>query len=83
MELKHFVALFDEWHNKVEKQGQMDLYILFWDNSEDIVATMYYSFEFLGKAAAANICLKFLDPLQKEKMIQVSSDGPNVNMQFL
>ena len=29
MELEHFVALFDESYNKVEKQGQIDLHIQF------------------------------------------------------
>ena len=56
MELEH---LFDESHNKVEKQWQMDLLIRFWDTSEDIVTTRYYSSEYLGKVAAADICLKF------------------------
>ena len=27
-----------------------------WDNSEDIATIRYYSFEFLDKAAAADIC---------------------------
>ena len=78
--------MFDESHNKVEKQGQMGLRIWFWDNTEVIVATRYYSSEFLGKAVAADICLKFkmcFDLLQKEKMIQVSSVGWNVNLHFL
>ena len=34
----------------------MDLHIQFWGNSEDVFATRYYSSEFLGKAAAADIC---------------------------
>ena len=63
----------------------MDLGIRFWDNSEDIAATRYYSSEFLGNAAAADIDLKFekcLGPLQKERKIQISH-GPNVNLRFL
>ena len=85
MELEYFVALCNESYNKVEKQGQMDLHIWFWDNSEDIAGTRYYSSEFLGKAAASDICLKFekcFDLLQKEKLMQVS-DGPNVILHFL
>ena len=58
MWLLHFVALFDESHNKVEKQGQMDLHIQFWYNSEDIVASRYYSSEYLDKAADTDICYK-------------------------
>ena len=37
--LDHFVAMFDESHNKIAKEGQMDLHIRFWDDTEDIVAT--------------------------------------------
>ena len=80
MELEHFVALFDESHYKVEKQWQMKLHIRFWDESEDTVATRHYSSELLGKAGATDICL---GPLQKEKMIWVSSDDPNVILHFL
>ena len=85
-ELEHFVTMFDESHNKVLKQGQMDLHVRFWDNTEKIVASRYYSSEFLGKATALDIYSKFetcLKPLPEEKMIQVSSDGPNVNLKFL
>ena len=56
MELKHFLTLFDESHNKVEMQEEIDFHIKFWDNSEDVVATRYYSCEFLGKTSATDIC---------------------------
>ena len=85
-ELEHFVALFDESYNKVVKRSQMDLHVRFWDLSSDIVATRYYSSEFLGKTSAEDICSKFeqcLGSLEREKLIQVSSDGPNVNLLFL
>ena len=59
VELKHFVTLYDESNDKVEKQRQMDLHIRFLDNSEDIVATRYFSSEFLRKAGATDICVKF------------------------
>ena len=64
----------------------MDLHIRFWDSNKDVVATRYYSSEFLGKSSANDICShceQCLGPLEKEKLLQVSSDGPNVNLLFL
>ena len=82
--LEYFVALFDESFNCVAKKKQMDLHIRFWDTNKDVVATRYYSSEFLGKSSANDICSHFeqcLGPLEKEKL-QVSSDVPNVNLIF-
>ena len=65
---------------------QMDLYSRFWDSSKDVVATRYYRSEFLGKSSANDLCSHFeqcLGPLGKEKLLQVSSDGPTVNLLFL
>ena len=64
----------------------MDLYSRFWDSSKDVVATRYYSSEFLGKSSANDLCSHFeqcLGPLEKEKLLQVSSDRPTVNLLFL
>ena len=85
MELEHCIPSFDKSLNKIEKLGQTDLHIRLWDNSEYIVVSKYYSSEFLDKAAAADICLKCekcLGPLQTEKVIPASSNGPNVNRVF-
>ena len=64
----------------------MDLHIRFWYSSKDVVATRYCSSEFLGKSPANDICSHLktcLGPLEKEKLLQVSSDGPNMNLLFL
>ena len=69
-----------------KKQTQIDLHIRFSDSNKDVVATRYYSSEFLGKSSADDICSHFeqcLGPLEKEKLRQVSSDGPNANLLFL
>ena len=50
------------------------------------MATRCYSSEFLGKSPANNLYSRFeqhLGLLEKEKLLQVSSDGPNVNLLFL
>ena len=85
-DVEHFVAFFDESFNCVAKKNQMDLYIRFWDSSKGVVATSYYSSEFLGKSSANDLCSHFgqcLCRLEKEKLLQVSSDGPSVNLLFL
>ena len=85
-DVEYFVALFEESFNCVAKKTQTDLHIRFWYFNKDVVATRYYSSEFLGTSSANGICSHFercLDPLEKEKLLQVSSDGPNVNLLLL
>ena len=77
---------FDESLNSVLKKGQMDLLIKYWDNHKNRVVTRYFNSEFLGKAAAEDVYEKFnlcCSSLDKSKFIQVSSDGPDVNLKFL
>ena len=81
-----FVAMFDEFYNKISKQGQMDLHVRFWDIESNCVATWYFNSKFHGKAAAQDIYEKFnecISELDENKLLQVSSDGPNVNLVFL
>ena len=85
-DLEYFVALFDGSFNCVAKKPQMDLHIRFWCSSKDVVATRYYSSECLGKSPANGICSHLkqcLGPLEKEKLLHVSSDEPNVILLFL
>ena len=85
-EVEHFVFLFDEYHNQVIKKGQMDLHVRFWDSTTNSVKMRYFNSQFLGKAAAADILKSFkswMNELDKEKLLQVSRDGPNVNTKFL
>ena len=85
-ETPYFVALFDETYNAVSKNGHMDLHVKFWGSSENLVKTRYWNSEFLGKAAAKDLYEKFnqgLFVLKKQKKIQISSDGQDVNYAFL
>ena len=64
----------------------MDLHVWFWDLTTNSVKTRYFNSQFLGKAAAADILKSFkscMNDLVKEKLPQVSMDGPNVNTKFL
>ena len=64
----------------------MDLHVRFWDIENNCVATQYFNSKFLGKAATQDIYEKFskcISELDENKLSQVSSDGPNVNLAFL
>ena len=64
----------------------MDILVRFWNDQKNMVDTRYLSSEFLGKAKAVDIFSKFQacsSALDKNKIIQVSSVGPNVNLAFL
>ena len=50
------------------------------------VATSYLRFEFMGRFTAENVLQTFLagiSGLDQSKILQVVSDGPNVNLLFL
>lgn len=77
--------LFDEALNKVSQRGQLDFHIRFW-NEENMVETRFVSSHFLGHARASDICdalRKGCAALSAAKILQVSMDGPNVNLSAL
>ena len=64
----------------------MDLHVPFLDIENNCVATRYFNSKFLGKAAARYIYRKFnecISELDEKNFLQVSSDGPKVNLVFL
>ena len=46
-----FIAIFDEYSNKILKRGQMDLHVPFLDIENNCVARWYFNSKFVGKAA--------------------------------
>ena len=85
-EVPYYTTLFDETYNKISKKGQMDLNVRFWDDTDNKVKSSYWNSEFLGKASADDVFSIFndrLSSLDRSKILQVSSDGPNVNLAFL
>ena len=85
-EASNFVALFDESYNYVTKKSQMDVHIRFWDKTTNKVLTRYFTSKFLGKTSAKDLMDSFISGisgLDKSKLIQVSSNGPNVNLALL
>ena len=64
----------------------MDLLVRFWNQKSDIVNTRYLNSEFMGRSTAEdvfNIFLSGASEIDKAKILQVSSDSPNVNLLFL
>ena len=65
---------------------QMDMCVRYWDNNHNYIATRYYHSEFMGKASAKDVFESFsacLSGISESKLLQVSSDCPNVNLSFL
>jgi hypothetical protein len=85
-ECEFYVVCFDEALNQVAQRGQMDIVVRFWDSSTNAVNTRYLSSVFHGHATAAvleQMLKEGLAPLSEKKVIQVSMDGPNVNLKLL
>jgi len=88
----HFVACFDESHNKVINKEQMDIAVKLWDTSRNEVITKYWKSLFLGHTRAVDLKGGFLnafkDPVESRtsllcKCVQISMDGPNVNWSLI
>ncbi|XP_077545839.1 uncharacterized protein LOC144158676 [Haemaphysalis longicornis] len=79
-----YVVLFDESANDFLHQKQMDVHIRYWDSSQR-VTTKYFTSVFMGHATADDIQEKLLNSLEQlplSKVLQISMDGPNVNLKF-
>ena len=77
---------FDECYNKVLHFGQMDFQVRYWDHVKKQVITRYLTSDFLQSAKSGNLLQKFdnvLSKLDMAKLLQISSDGPAVNLKFL
>ena len=82
----HIVAWFDESLNEVVQKCQMDLCVRYWDVNKSWAATRYFDSSFLGYATANDLQSSFTSLLNDQillKIVQVSMDGPNVNLKFL
>ena len=84
-EVPFFSVSFDESYNKITKNEQMDLNIRFWSEKENKITSRYLGSPFRGHATAKELLKHFNDStalLQEEKILQVSMDGPSVNMKL-
>ncbi|GBM75925.1 hypothetical protein AVEN_125336-1 [Araneus ventricosus] len=80
------VVRFDESLNKVAQKQQMDINVRFWDEQEKQVCTRYLTSVFLGRTRASDLLQAFKDGLKSvefKKILQISMDGPDINLKFL
>lgn len=76
---------FDESLNKVSQKTQMDVCVRFGPDGEKQLSTRYYNSAFLGSAKATDLLenLKVAaQPIDFNKIIHLSMDGPNVNLKM-
>ena len=85
MDSAYHVISFDECFTSVLHFGQMDFAIRFWSSSKKLVENLYLTSEFLQGAKAEQLVEKYnaSSMLDQSKLVQISSDGPNVNLKFL
>ncbi|XP_077511308.1 uncharacterized protein LOC144121784 [Amblyomma americanum] len=82
----YLVIAFDESLNKVTQKEQMDVLIRYWDQTDATVKTRYLTSCFLGHTCAEDLSVAFrkaTEGIKQMKILQVSMDGPNVNLKFL
>ncbi len=80
------VVCFEEAVNRVAQRGQMDVVIRFWNNTENVVSTRYFGSAFIGHATSDDLLKSFksaIAELPMSSVMQVSMDGPSVNIKFI
>ena len=79
-----FIAVsYDESLNDVLQKGQLDFIIRYWDESASRVSTRYWNSTFLGHAKVADLKENYhagIERINASKIMQISMDGPNVNL---
>ena len=81
-----YTVSFDESLNKTVQECEMDLLVRYWDNQTNNVQVRFWNSMFLGHSTATDLVQNFnegLAGMDPSKNIQISMDGPNVNLKFL
>ena len=79
------VYSFDESLNDATQTTEMDLYVRYWDSSENRAKVRYYDLTFLCHGTHIDLLNHFksiTDTLPSSKLYQISMDEPNVNLKF-
>lgn len=84
----NYVLCFDESLNKISQKSQMDIFVRYWNEENNLVKCSYLTSVFIeGRATAQNLLTHFLKgnlPVLRIKNIsQISMDGPNVNWKLI
>ncbi|KAK8788935.1 hypothetical protein V5799_021289 [Amblyomma americanum] len=78
-----YTVLFDESLNDCLQKKQMDIHLRYWSTMPERVTTRYYTSVFMGHSTAEDLKQKLLAALADlplAKAVQLSMDGPNVNL---
>ena len=81
-----FVVPFDESLNDVAQKCEMGICIRFWNKETSQVEDQYWDSKFLGHTAHRKLLVSLQESLKDFdmiKMVQLSIDGPNVNLKLL
>jgi hypothetical protein len=81
-----YAICFDEALNRISQRCQMDLVVRYWSKTSNQVCTRYLNSIFFGHSTANDLVKNFYEgigQLDKTKLLQISMDGPNVNLKFL
>ena len=81
-----FVSCFNESFNKVTYTKQMDIYILYFNETTKLVERSYLGLQFMGHATHTDTMDDFKEAHKGldivHNLVQLSMDGPNVNWKF-
>ena len=83
---EYVLISFDESLNHITQSCQMDLLLRYWDNHDQQVKARYWDSKFLGHTTNKDLLIEFnksVDIIDLSKIIQVSMDGPSVNLKFM
>lgn len=82
----YYIIGFDESLNKYSQKQQLDISIRFWNENSNEVSCRYLSSVFLTESKANDLLNGIKDGLSGldwRKIVQVSMDGPNVNIKLV
>ena len=83
---RFYILSFDESLNQSTQTSELDLLVRYFDITDRRVYTRYISSEFLGHARHMDLLRNFAnmtDEMFEGKLVQLSMDGPAVNLKFL
>lgn len=78
-----YTVLFDESLNDYLQRKQMDIHVRYWSTMPERVTTRFYTSVFMGHSTAEDLQEKLLGALEDlplARAVQLSMDGPNVNL---
>ena len=80
-----YTVMFDESLNSVAQSSQMDILVRFWDNATNTAKIRFWKTTYLGHAMHKDLhdgFTKATADLDISKLVQLSTDRPNVNWKF-